>query len=311
MERMSLNKPKVSIIVPIYNVEKFIEKCACSLLEQSYENIEYIFVNDASTDDSWSILNNLIKKYEDRDIKLLCNRENKGSSFTRILGLQNSVGEYTAFCDSDDWIERDAIEIMVGKALESGCDVVVTPFYVNTFGKETILNFKERDVYNLNKIAIDYLHFSLCNKLIRSSWLKNNQLFSILGVDYWEDLSVIARLYALEPKVELLDKPFYHYRKYEYHSLTSDSHERQLKDRMFYADFLTKWFEERKIDQKNSIFLNHLQFMAKIKMLRTKPRQFRRWKSTYPESNNHILQYSDIPIYYRVLFYVVNKLIKS
>lgn len=311
MERMSLNKPKVSIIVPIYNVEKFIEKCACSLLEQTYENIEYIFVNDASTDDSWSILNKLIKKYEDRDIKLLCNRENKGSSFTRNFGLQNSVGEYTTFCDSDDWIERDAIEIMVSTAIGSGCDVVVAPFYVNTFGKETILNFKEKDVYNLNKIAIDYLHFSLCNKLIRSSWLKENYLFSIPSVDCWEDLSVIARLYALEPKVELLNRPFYHYRKYEYHSLTSDSHERQLNDRMYYADFLTKWFEERKIEQKYSIFLNHLQFMAKIKMLRTKPRQFRRWKSTYPASNNYILQYSDIPIYYRILFCIVNKLIKS
>ena len=311
MQNNMSKTPKVSIIIPVYNVEKYISQCATSLFEQTYSNIEYIFINDASTDKSLQLLQQVKNKYNYRNTVILNNPHNLGSSETRNIGLNIASGEYINFCDSDDWTEPTAIEDMVNTIIYQNADVVVTPFYTNTFEKESTLHFPSTDIANLNYIPIDFQHFSLCNKLIKTSLIKYNQLYSLNKVDCWEDLSIISRLYAFEPKVVLLNTPYYHYRKYEYKSLTSDSHERQLNDRLKYADFLSLWFKENHFEQKYEQFLNHLKFTAKIKMLRTSPRQFRRWKSTYPESNKHIMSYTDIPLHYRFLFYLANILIKD
>ena len=302
----STHLPTVSIIVPVYNVKKYISVCAKSLLEQTYRNIEYIFVNDASTDNSLSELEAVVNKYPNRNIRIINNTKNLGSSASRNIGIDNCNGEFISFCDSDDWVEPDMIESMV-MAINNNADVVVSPFLTNTFEKEQILDYQSSDIANLNSIPLDFKHFSLCNKLIRTHLIKENK--SINGIDCWEDLSVISRIYATEPKVALLNKPFYHYRKYEYHSLTSASHEKQLEDRLKYADFLTLWFHEKGLEDKFSQFLNHLQFTAKIKMLRTSPRQFRRWKHTYSSSNKHIMSYTDIPLHYRIMFYIADKVI--
>ncbi len=305
----NISSPKVSLVIPVYNVERYIEKCAESLFKQTYQNIEYIFINDASTDNSLKTLKETSKKYPNKNIIFINNHTNKGSSSSRNLGIKTSTGIYINFCDSDDWLEPTAIEEMVKTAISKNADVVVTPFYTNTFNTEKILHFPSTNISDLNSIPINFQHFSLCNKLIRTSIIKDNKIYSLPGIDCWEDLSVTSRVLAFSPKVALLNKPFYHYRKYEYKSLSSDSHERQLKDRLKYADFLTEWFKENNRHLKYERFLNHLKFTAKIKMLRTSPRQFRRWKHSYPESNKHIMSYCDIPLHYRILFYFANKII--
>lgn len=303
------HRPKVSIIIPVYNVEPFIGQCAKSLLEQTYENIEFIFINDASTDDSLAVLESTISLYPHRCVKVISNSDNCGSSASRNIGIRCATGDFLNFCDSDDWIEPTMIAEMVECAMKKDADIVATPFYTNTFNKQNILQFKSKKIADLNTIPIDFSHFSLCNKLTKTSLIKDAALYSLPNVNCWEDLSIISRIYALSPKVELLDKPFYHYRKYEYHSLTSSSHEHQLKDRLIYCDFLIKWFNDNYLTNQFTPFLNHLKFTAKIKMLRTSPRQFKRWKATYPESNKHIMSYNDVPLHYRILFYWADKLI--
>lgn len=302
--------PKVSIIIPVYNVEQYIAKCTKSLLSQTYRNIEYIFIDDASSDDSLKKLKSITDKYPDKDIIILTNKINQGSSTTRNIGIEAASGEYINFCDSDDWIEPSAIEEMINAVTSNNADVVVAPFYTNSFGKEQVLNYPSEDIADLNSIPINFQHFSLCNKLIRTSILKENNIYSLPGIDCWEDLSVITRIFALTQSVVLLNKPFYHYRKYEHKSLTSASHERQLNDRLKYTEFLIKWFTDNNLLQKYEKFLNHLKFTAKIKMLRTTPKQFRLWKHSYPESNKYIMSYKDIPLHYRILFYIADKIIR-
>lgn len=299
--------PTISIIVPIYNTQKYIGKCVLSLLEQSYGNIEYIFINDNSTDNSLKKLQEITDKFPHRNITIINNQNNLGSSATRNIGLSQAHGEFINFCDSDDWVEPTMIEEMVNHAMSHNADVVVTPFYTNTFNKEKILQYKSKNIADLNTIPLNFEHFSLCNKIIKSQYIKSNE--SLPNVNCWEDLSIISRIYALGANVSLLDKPFYHYRKYEYHSLTSSSHERQLEDRLKYTEFLIEWFNEQGLSNKYSQFLNHLKFTAKIKMLRTSPRQYRRWKRTYPESNKYILSYKDIPLHYRILFLIADIII--
>lgn len=298
---------KVSVIIPVFNTEKYILKCAESLFRQTYPEIEYIFINDCSTDNSLKLLTQLSCKYDARDIKIINNSQNVGSSATRNIGVETASGEYITFCDSDDWIEPYAIEQMISFAHHTKADVVVCPFFNNTYNIEKILYYKSPDIAELNTIPINYQHFSLVNKLFKATLIKDN--LSLPGIDCWEDLSIVSRIYATSPKVVLLNTPFYHYRKYEHKSLTSDSHERQLKDRLQYTEFLLKWFTAQGLNIKYERFLNHLKFTSKIKMLRTSPRQYRRWKHTFPESNRHIMSYTDIPLHYRILFYLAAHLI--
>ena len=161
-EQQNHTNPKVSIIVPVYNVEKYIKKCASSLFEQTYPNIEYIFVNDASTDNSLDTLKHIAKNNLHQHITIVENKHNSGSSATRNNAINIATGEYITFCDSDDWVEPTAIEEMVNTMISHNADIVVTPFYTNTFNQEKILNFEDADIANLNKIPLNFLYFSLC-----------------------------------------------------------------------------------------------------------------------------------------------------
>lgn len=113
---------KVSVIVPVYNAEKYLEKCLKSIVNQSLEEIEILVVNDGSKDTSRAIIEKYVEQYPQK-VKLL-NKENGGLSETRNLGIEYATGEYLAFVDSDDYIERNMLEMMYGKAKAGNFDVV-------------------------------------------------------------------------------------------------------------------------------------------------------------------------------------------
>ena len=100
---------KISVIVPIYNVRLYIERCVRSLMEQTLENIEFIFVNDCTPDDSMDILHHVLKEYPKRrkQIKIIEHETNRGISAVRNTGLKNATGQYIIYCDSDDWVEKN------------------------------------------------------------------------------------------------------------------------------------------------------------------------------------------------------------
>ena len=106
--------PKVSVIVPIYNVEKYIERCLRSLFEQTLDDIEYIFVNDCTPDNSMIILEKILKEYPHRikQVKIINHEQNQGQAGARTSGMKAMTGEYMIHCDPDDWVELDMYEIM-------------------------------------------------------------------------------------------------------------------------------------------------------------------------------------------------------
>lgn len=118
--------PKVSVIVPIYGVEEYIERCARSLFEQTMDDMEFIFVNDCTKDNSMDVLQRVMKDYPNRreQIKIICHTENKGLPQARKTGILVSTGDYIAHCDSDDWMEHDAYQLLYEKAINSESDMV-------------------------------------------------------------------------------------------------------------------------------------------------------------------------------------------
>lgn len=120
--------PKVSVVIPVYGVEKYIERCARSLFEQTLDDIEYIFVNDCTKDRSIDILNEVINDYPARkqQIRIVHHEKNKGLPFARQSGWQVATGEYVANCDSDDWVDLNLYEMMYKEAIEKNADIVVS-----------------------------------------------------------------------------------------------------------------------------------------------------------------------------------------
>ena len=115
---------KVSILVPFYNVEKYVGRCVESLFTQTYKNIEYIFVNDCTPDRSMEVINDNIQKYGVQDkCKMIVHEKNQGISASRNDCLDNMTGDYFLFIDSDDYIDKDMVELLVEAALKENADI--------------------------------------------------------------------------------------------------------------------------------------------------------------------------------------------
>ena len=119
---------KVSILVPVYGVEPFIEECAVSLFEQSYKDLEYIFVDDCSPDKSIEVLEDVINRYPDREkqVRIIHNEINRGSGATRSIALAAATGDYVMFVDSDDVIHPDLLHFLYKAVTESNSEMAVT-----------------------------------------------------------------------------------------------------------------------------------------------------------------------------------------
>ncbi|MBQ8459162.1 glycosyltransferase [bacterium] len=169
---------KVSVIVPVYNVEIYLERCINSIINQTLRDIEIICINDGSTDNSLEILEEYAKK--DSRIKII-NKENSGVSDARNEGLENATGEYIGFVDPDDWIDLDFFEKLYNNAKQNNCDIAVADIVRVKKDKEKIIytskyrqfsnNFYEK-LLICNAPDISYIW----NKIYRASKLKKHNL---------------------------------------------------------------------------------------------------------------------------------------
>ena len=168
---------KVSIIVPVYNVEKYLERCLDSLINQSFHDIEILAINDGSTDRSLEIL----KKYESTDNRIkIINNSNVGVSETRNIGIMESKGEFIVFVDSDDWIDKDMIEKMYKFMVNEKSDMGIST-YIREFGdhsRERKFNLPEINIYENEQVKND-----LFRKLVGplGSELSNPEYVDALG----------------------------------------------------------------------------------------------------------------------------------
>ena len=164
---------KISICVPFYGVEKYIERCARSVLEQTYPNIEYVFVNDCTGDRSLEILFEVINDYPIKklSVKIISHKCNRGIAAARNTALENCTGDFMMFVDSDDYLEEKAVELLVSKQQETNADIVSgNAFRETKEGKELIIepDYKDKDEMIIDCIKPTLNHV-LWRRLIRLS----------------------------------------------------------------------------------------------------------------------------------------------
>lgn len=218
-----MNEIKVSIIVPIYNSEKYLEKCLESLVNQTLSNIEIILVDDCSTDNSKQICNRYLERYE--NIVLIKNSVNKGPSESRNLAINISRGKYIGFVDSDDWVDIDMYKTLYNYAISKSCDMVICKMievYPNNIEKKIdtkgieILEDKKDIISKFMKFEI--LAYS-CNKLFKSELFRQNNIV-FPNLRFGEDqYTTFITLYKSN-KVGFLDEYLYFYNKRENSSTT-------------------------------------------------------------------------------------------
>lgn len=212
----STNNPKISIIVPVYNVEEYLPKCLDSLINQTLKEIEIICINDGSTDKSLQIL----KKYAEKDLRfVIIDQKNAGVSAARNAGLEKACSEYIMFVDPDDWIDIKTCEETYNYITETNADIVCFGNYIvyeNNEKTEAWQNKLLEEYENTDKIPLEVIkHFihSCWKKLFKADFIKKHDIKFPIGIKVFED--GISQLFCLynNPKIRFLNRNFYYYYK--------------------------------------------------------------------------------------------------
>lgn len=218
-------KPLVSVLIPIYNVEKFVERCARSIFEQTYDNLEITFVNDCSPDNSVEIIEKVLAEYPNRlpQTRIVNHEKNQGLAAARLTGLRAATGKYVQNIDSDDWIDVNMISEMVALAETEDADITICDFmYVYRDPQmQKHVNPPLEPKACLEAVLLGKVHSSVANKLIRRDLYLANNIHPIPGLDYLEDLSVMYRLLYFSKKLSYIPKPYYYYNQLNESSYTT------------------------------------------------------------------------------------------
>ena len=208
---------KITIVIPIYKVEKYIERCARSLFNQTLDNIEYIFIDDCSPDRSIDILQRILLEYPNRkdSVRIIRHADNKGVAAARNTGIKAAHGRYLIHCDSDDWVESNMYELMYRKAQETKADIVICDWYKVYTNKMIVHHANQPQSPNecVMQILSGKMHGSLWNKLVKRNLYMQYNIQCIEGANYCEDMYVACKLLYNAQSVAYINIPLYYYFK--------------------------------------------------------------------------------------------------
>ena len=261
--------PAVSILVPIYNVSNFIERCAHSLFQQTFKDIEYVFVNDCTPDDSIEKLQKVIAQYPDRkeQIKIVHHEKNRGLAAARNTAIDNSSGKYIQHIDSDDWVEIDMIEQLYNKAEAEQADIVVSDIFFESkngqkIAKDFVAENKDDNIKNAIEQIIVYT--SLWSKLVLRELFRFSYPENLI---YGEDRLSLIKLYFFSNKIVKIDKAFYHYNKTNESSITAQKTEFHFQQTILFWSLLDDFLEETNISDKFSTAVEYSKTEAKVSLI--------------------------------------------
>lgn len=302
--------PKVSVIITIYNAEKFIERCVRSLFEQTLENIEYIFINDCTPDASVDILREIIEDYPLRknQVKIIEHRQNSGVAITRNTGLHASTGLYVIYCDSDDWVEKEMYEKMYNKAIEENADLVGCDFYYDylkysCYHKESFDLPKDEQFRRLLYGAMG--GYSVI-RLVRRELYETNKISFPDGVNMMEDLLVSLKLHRSAQRISYLPEALYHYIQYNANSIVTNVNQQQLDYSIEIVSRIERFLKKSGIWEQYYFEFMERAFGCKMYMvLLPQLRNYKKWHTLWPISNDYIRRYH-LSYLNKVIFILAN-----
>lgn len=286
---------KVSVIVPIYKVEQFIERCVVSLMEQTLDEVEYIFVDDASPDNSIDILQSVIERYPEKkdNCKIIRHLKNQGLPSARNTGLSNASGDYIFHCDSDDYVEPTMLEDMYHTAVGSNADIVWCDWYLTYSRSERYMCQPSlTESFEAVKAMLrGKMKFNVWNKLVRCALYVENDISFPSGYGMGEDMTTIM-LFVHAKNVIYLPKAYYHYVKLNsgaFSQTYSNQHLVELKYNVGRIEHYMKEHYGDKLDKEIALLKLDVKFPF---LISDNVEKYKLWKEWYPEANTYIARES-------------------
>lgn len=242
----------ISLIIPVYNTEKFIEKCLESVCRQTLDIFEIIIIDDCSPDNALNIVKKTLEKFPKRNFhaKIISFNTNCGIAAVRKHAFSAARGNYIASLDSDDYLELDALEKMLNNAKENESDIVFSDYYINTKKNQKIV--QQQPSYDtdetIKKFLEDKLHGSLCNKLFKKDLL--HKVCILDRVNMSEDLLICIQAVFYCSKISYLPIPLLHYVKLNSNSYTTVFSQNKIDQMVKGVEFLDHFFKKNNVQYK-------------------------------------------------------------
>lgn len=287
--------PAISIIVPVYNAEKYIHKCIDSILSQTFADFELLLIDDGSRDNSGKICD----EYANKDFRIkVFHKENGGVSSARQYGTEKANGEYIIHADSDDWVESNMLEDLYNCATKENADMIICDYYIDYKDNTFIIKQKPSELNHKNvlKELFINLHGSCCNKLIRSTFYKNFDIRFPENMWLCEDLYVIASILKHNPKISYVPHAYYHYvQDNNLYSLTKNINSSYAYDEFLLSTFSDLMSNENCLKQCRQKF----SFQVVANAYSRKEFSSKLFKAKCRKYIESILTQKDISIYYK------------
>lgn len=296
---MNKMKYKVSVIITIYNCEAYIKFCARSLFKQTLDLIEYVFINDATHDNSIYLLKEVIDEYPDRKpfVKIINLDKNGGVSNARLIGLQNSTGEYIIHFDSDDWVDKDMYERLYRKAQETDADIVGCNFRHEFSDSQYDFHqqYSESMEENIRRLINGKIFPSLCTSLTKRELIIKNNISFPIGLNMGEDLFFNLQLYLHATKIVGMDWAPYHYRHTENSSCVQRTR-KSIDSDIAIAGMIERLMKDQKLYDKYAKDIKFRKFYSKLPLMEdlNNRKNYQDWQSIYPETNKCIWKYDQL-----------------
>ncbi len=253
---------EISIIMPVYNSEKYLSACLESVFHQSFQDFELICINDGSTDRSLDILNQYAEKYKEKMNIISIN--NGGQANARNVGINHARGTYVTFADSDDTLKESLLEKLYEKASAFDADMAICDFLrifdnekkvANMFKYDTKLHLEGKVHIAQHPEIICYLHGAPYCKLIKRSFLVNNKIEFLKGYIY-EDQMFTQKLLSCDPSIVQVPERLYNYYVHDNTTMTSKSS--KVTDMFKVYDFIYQAYAEKGLEKKYKKELDYL-----------------------------------------------------
>lgn len=287
---------KISVVIPVYRVENYIQRCVRSLMEQTYQDVEFLFVDDASGDRSMDIVRDVVSAYS-RDVRFLAHEENKGLPSARNTGLRAASGEFIYHCDSDDWLEPTMLEKMAVAAKANDADFVYCDFFLSFAGNERYMPTPD---YGSSMEALEkgflagQMKYNVWNKLVRRSLYMDNGICSPEEhCKGGEDLMMV-KILRMSRRCARVPEALYHYNRANENAITKTRSKRHFDDIKANADDAIAFLHAHPIPHPE--FLELFKLNLKLPFLLVGDTlHIQLWKDWYPESNAYIKQNTWLP----------------
>ena len=283
--------PKVSVVIPVYNAELYIERCVRSLFEQTLDDIEYIFVDDCSKDNSMHILQTILNEYprRQRQVVIIYHSVNTGQGGARRDGMEAATGDYIIHCDADDWVDLDAYEKMYNRAIETSADTVCCDMVMEYYNYTKYLKYNSD--YDDHRLMIDCIapitveYFSLCNRLVSRKIYEQHTIAPLTGINVWEDVGMSTRIRYFAKKCVVINQPLYHYNRQNEDSTSRMPSFVAVPYMCACAQALEDFFVKEGSQKKYKRFIALLKLIAKLAYINYNQDQ---WRTTFPETRKYL-----------------------